>query len=193
MTSTPINGNDAAVVLRDVHKSFGANKVLAGVNLDAQRGQVTAIIGRSGSGKSTALRCIDRLETGDIAWKHVNGACFRVEDAATEQPRCDALEISPTGPLFGRRMTEAAGTPGQMEAAVLAECGLHKDKIATPGSGKTSGARRPLRVPIGVPSLEAGTDDNGPFLLLKFFLPPGGYATNVVREISKNSGNVVDF
>ena len=38
MTSTPINGNGAAVVLRDVHKSFGANKVLAGVNLEAQRG-----------------------------------------------------------------------------------------------------------------------------------------------------------
>ena len=62
MTSTPMDSNGAAVVLRDVHKSFGANKVLAGVNLDAQRGQVTAIIGRSGSGKSTALRCIDRLE-----------------------------------------------------------------------------------------------------------------------------------
>jgi polar amino acid transport system ATP-binding protein len=56
---------EAAVVLRDVHKSFGANKVLSGVSLQAQRGQVTAIIGRSGSGKSTALRCIDRLEKVD--------------------------------------------------------------------------------------------------------------------------------
>jgi len=139
------------------------------------------------------IASIDRLETGDIAWKHVNGACFRVEDAATEQPRCDALEISPTGPLFGRRMTEAAGTPGQMEAAVLAECGLHKEQIATPGSGKTSGARRPLRVPIGEPTLETGADDNGPYLLLRFFLPPGAYATNVVREISKNPGDAVDF
>ena len=139
------------------------------------------------------IASIDRLETGDIAWKHVNGACFRVEDAATEQPRCDALEISPTGPLFGRRMTEAAGTPGQTEAAVLAECGLHKDQIATPGSGKTSGARRPLRVPIGEPTLETGADDNGPYLLLKFFLPPGAYATNVVREISKNPGDAVDI
>lgn len=139
------------------------------------------------------IATLDRLETGDIAWKHVNGACFRVEDAAAEQPRCDALEISPTGPLFGRRMTEAAGTPGQMEAAVLAECGLHKDQIATPGSGKTSGARRPLRVPVGEPAFETGADDNGPYLLLKFFLPPGGYATNIVREISKNSGDAVDF
>jgi tRNA pseudouridine13 synthase len=139
------------------------------------------------------IATIDRLETGDIAWKHVNGACFRVEDAATEQPRCDGLEISPTGPLFGRRMTEASGTPGQRETAVLADCGLQKEQIATPGSGKTSGARRPLRVPIGEPTREAGADDNGPYLLLRFFLPPGGYATNVVREISKNPGDAVDF
>lgn len=133
------------------------------------------------------IAAIDRLETGDIAWKHVNGACFRVEDAATEQPRCDALEISPTGPLFGRRMTEPTGTPGQMEAAVLADCGLHKVQIVTPGSGKTTGARRPLRVPIGEPTLETGSEDNGPYVQLRFFLPPGAYATNVVREISKNA------
>ena len=53
------------VSLRDVHKSFGAHKVLDGVCFDVDRGQVTAIIGRSGSGKSTALRCIDRLERID--------------------------------------------------------------------------------------------------------------------------------
>jgi polar amino acid transport system ATP-binding protein len=82
MSSTPINGNDAAVVLRDVHKSFGANKVLAGVNLDAQRGQVTAIIGRSGSGKSTALRCIDRLEKVDSGQITVCGR--RVDDPAVD-------------------------------------------------------------------------------------------------------------
>jgi len=45
-----------------VHKSFGALKVLEGVGFEVGRGAVTAIIGRSGSGKSTALRCIDRLE-----------------------------------------------------------------------------------------------------------------------------------
>ncbi len=132
------------------------------------------------------IAALDRLETGDIAWKHVNGACFRVEDAATEQPRCDTLEISPTGPIFGRRMTEASGTPGLLEAAVLAECGLRKEQIAVPGSGKTSGARRPLRVPIGEPTIETSHDHNGPYLLLGFFLPPGAYATSVVREITKN-------
>ena len=53
------------VSLQDVHKSFGPLKVLEGVSFQVERGQVTVIIGRSGSGKSTALRCIDRLETID--------------------------------------------------------------------------------------------------------------------------------
>ncbi|WP_422084392.1 amino acid ABC transporter ATP-binding protein [Variovorax sp.] len=51
------------VELNDVHKHFGKLHVLKGVSFSVQRGQVVAIIGQSGSGKSTALRCIDRLET----------------------------------------------------------------------------------------------------------------------------------
>jgi polar amino acid transport system ATP-binding protein len=78
MTTPTTHNGDAAVVLHDVHKSFGAQKVLAGVSLQAQRGQVTAIIGRSGSGKSTALRCIDRLETVDSGQITVCGR--RVDD-----------------------------------------------------------------------------------------------------------------
>ncbi|WP_298213082.1 amino acid ABC transporter ATP-binding protein [Acidovorax sp.] len=67
-----------AVVLRNVHKSFGHHKVLAGVDLEAKRGEVTALIGRSGSGKSTALRCIDRLEQVDSGEITVCGR--RVDD-----------------------------------------------------------------------------------------------------------------
>ena len=53
------------VSLRDVQKSFGSLKVLDGVSFTVERGEVLAIIGRSGSGKSTALRCIDRFERID--------------------------------------------------------------------------------------------------------------------------------
>ena len=65
MTNSPIDDTTPAVVLEQIHKSFGAHKVLDGVSMNAPRGKVTAIIGRSGSGKSTALRCIDRLERID--------------------------------------------------------------------------------------------------------------------------------
>ena len=83
-------------------------------------------------------------------------------------------------------MTEATGTPGEIEGVVLADCGLRKEQVFCPDSGKVSGARRPLRVPIGEPTLEAGADERGPYVLLAFSLPPGAYATGVIREISKN-------
>jgi len=48
--------------LENVHKWFGSLHVLKGITFDVSRGQVTVIIGRSGSGKSTILRCINGLE-----------------------------------------------------------------------------------------------------------------------------------
>ena len=67
MPSMDIAGaaHDAVISVHDVHKSFGANKVLGGVSLAIERGQMVAIVGRSGSGKSTLLRCLDGLETVD--------------------------------------------------------------------------------------------------------------------------------
>ncbi|MDP9657268.1 UNVERIFIED_ORG: arginine/ornithine transport system ATP-binding protein [Pseudomonas putida] len=55
--------------VQDLHKSYGAHQVLKGVSLQAQAGDVISIIGSSGSGKSTFLRCINLLEqpnAGDI-------------------------------------------------------------------------------------------------------------------------------
>ncbi len=46
----------------DIHKKFGANEVLKGVSLEARAGDVISIIGSSGSGKSTFLRCMNLLE-----------------------------------------------------------------------------------------------------------------------------------
>jgi ABC-type polar amino acid transport system ATPase subunit len=53
------------VELRGIHKAFGDNVVLAGVDLLVERGEVIVIAGPSGSGKSTMLRCVNGLETAD--------------------------------------------------------------------------------------------------------------------------------
>jgi polar amino acid transport system ATP-binding protein len=50
------------LVARDIRKAFGANQVLKGVSLSVARGEVVTLIGASGSGKSTFLRCMNLLE-----------------------------------------------------------------------------------------------------------------------------------
>ncbi len=58
-----------ALEVKDLHKSFAHHEVLKGVSLAANKGEVISLIGSSGSGKSTFLRCINLLETpnaGDI-------------------------------------------------------------------------------------------------------------------------------
>ena len=51
-----------AIEVRDLHKSFGDNEVLKGIDFHVDDGQVVCVIGPSGSGKSTLLRCVNRLE-----------------------------------------------------------------------------------------------------------------------------------
>ena len=58
------------VVAKNIRKSFGPLEVLKGVSLTIEPGEVVALIGRSGSGKSTFLRCLNGLESidsGEIA------------------------------------------------------------------------------------------------------------------------------
>jgi polar amino acid transport system ATP-binding protein len=61
------------IELSGVHKRFGQNEVLRGIDLSVESGEVIAIIGRSGSGKSTLLRCINALETYDEGSIKVEG------------------------------------------------------------------------------------------------------------------------
>lgn len=53
---------DCIIQIQDLHKSFGDLEVLKGVNLEVDRGEVVVVLGVSGSGKSTMLRCINFLE-----------------------------------------------------------------------------------------------------------------------------------
>jgi len=51
-----------AIEVRELHKSFGSNEVLKGIDFHVDEGEVVCVIGPSGSGKSTLLRCVNRLE-----------------------------------------------------------------------------------------------------------------------------------
>ena len=48
--------------VKDLHKSFGDNEVLKGIDENIEKGEVVCVIGPSGSGKSTFLRCLNLLE-----------------------------------------------------------------------------------------------------------------------------------
>jgi polar amino acid transport system ATP-binding protein len=56
------SGATSAIEVRDLHKYFGDNEVLKGIDFHVDSGQVVCVIGPSGSGKSTLLRCVNRLE-----------------------------------------------------------------------------------------------------------------------------------
>lgn len=77
-----------ALVVNDVHKSYGAHKVLKGISLSAEKGDVVSIIGSSGSGKSTFLRCINFLEIPDRGSFRINGeeVAFRSGRGGKSQP-----------------------------------------------------------------------------------------------------------
>jgi len=132
---------------------------------------------------------LDRILVGDWAMKMENGACFPVEDATKEQPRTDQFEISPTGILFGSRVSWASGEPGEIERAVVAESGATPESLTEAAKAcGFRGERRSLRIPLT--DLEWELD--GTVLTLSFSLPPGAYATSVLRELMKTDSQAVE-
>ena len=78
----------AALVVEDLHKSFGGLEVLKGISLVAHEHEVVSILGSSGSGKSTLLRCINLLEIPDAGNVYVHGELIRMasKSGATRVP-----------------------------------------------------------------------------------------------------------
>ncbi|HEY4802179.1 MAG TPA: ABC transporter ATP-binding protein [Paraburkholderia sp.] len=77
------------LIVDDLHKKFGENEVLKGVSLKAKAGDVISLIGSSGSGKSTFLRCINFLESPCSGRITLNG-----EEIRTSADRGGALRVS---------------------------------------------------------------------------------------------------
>lgn len=138
------------------------------------------------------IETLDKVMDGDLAYKHENGSVFLVESAETEQPRCDAFDISPTGPLVGYRMTMPANEPLVIETGVLDQSKLKPEDFRAAGRLKVKGARRPMRTRPTEPGIEGGVDEHGPFVLVIFTLPAGSFATVLLRELMRNDASTVE-
>ncbi|WP_125624002.1 amino acid ABC transporter ATP-binding protein [Streptomyces sp. WAC 00631] len=68
------------VVMRRIHKAFGAHTVLDGVDLSVDTGEVVVLIGASGAGKSTLLRCVNGLERIDSGGIVIDGQELRYDE-----------------------------------------------------------------------------------------------------------------
>ena len=75
-----------ALVVEDLHKSFGDLEVLKGISMTAHEHDVVSILGSSGSGKSTLLRCINLLETPNSGNVSVQGELIRMRRVAGRVP-----------------------------------------------------------------------------------------------------------
>lgn len=86
--------NAIPLVVNDLHKSFNGEKVLKGLSLEANKGDVISLIGSSGSGKSTFLRCMNLLELPDAGEIIVHGeaVAFRTRRGQREPANWKQVE-----------------------------------------------------------------------------------------------------
>jgi len=144
------------IAVRGLQKSFGTARVLRGIDLDIADGEVVALIGRSGCGKTTLLRCINFLEeydTGEIRldgeelWYRTtpDGARRRVSEAEARRmrqqmgivfqqfnlfPHMTVLDNVLLGPRFAQRVSVAEAEA--LGRRLLARVGLEAKMSAYP-------------------------------------------------------------
>ncbi|MBS7544971.1 amino acid ABC transporter ATP-binding protein [Ancylobacter oerskovii] len=132
----------AVVKLSNVYKSFGTNKVLDGVSFEVGRGEVAAVIGQSGSGKSTALRCINALETIDGGTIDVCGHAVHDEKLDRRSLRRDVGIVFQSYNLFPHLTAEQniMLAPSCVKKVSKAEArDLAKDVLARVGLAEKAG------------------------------------------------------
>ncbi len=78
----------------NVHKRFGATEVLKGIDMDVEQGEVVALIGASGSGKTTFLRCVNLLEEYQEGEIHVDGVPIGYRMVGTRRRRLRERAVS---------------------------------------------------------------------------------------------------
>lgn len=73
------------IEIKNIHKAFGKNKVLRGVDIKVEKGDVVVILGSSGSGKTTLLRCINFLEKADEGEIRINDMQVKFKNASKKE------------------------------------------------------------------------------------------------------------
>ncbi|OCP24789.1 MULTISPECIES: ATP-binding cassette domain-containing protein [unclassified Ensifer] len=82
------------VSVRNLRKSFGALEVLKGISFDAQGGEVISVLGSSGSGKSTMLRCVNMLEVPTEGEIRIEGEAIRLKSGRYGRQPADPKQLS---------------------------------------------------------------------------------------------------
>ncbi len=82
-----------ALVVEDIHKRFGQLEVLKGVSVTAQEHDVIAILGASGSGKSTFLRCINLLEMPDKGRVRIKGELIEMTEGKKSRNAANPKQV----------------------------------------------------------------------------------------------------
>ena len=127
---------------------------------------------------------LGRFYPGDVAFVHRNGALFRIDDPETLKERAQSFEISPSGPIFGKKTLICEDGPQRaiderlLEDENLSQRDFHKLQQWA----RLEGGRRAFRIPVEKLEWRFEGDD----MVLKFFLPKGSFATTLLRELMKN-------
>ena len=149
------------ITVSNLFKSHGSHRILNGVTMTVQQGEVTALVGPSGGGKSTLLRCINGFETFESGQVDAYGITLQAghNKPATLRslrqkigmvfqqfnlfPHMTALENVMTGPIFslGRPKEEAEKTA----MALLERVGL-KDKAASKPANLSGGQQQRVAI-----------------------------------------------
>jgi len=91
----------SVVSIENIHKSFGDNEVLKGVSMHVEEGEVVAVIGASGGGKSTLLRCSTLLETFERGSLRYGDVVVAEENASGNAVYSDKATLAKARERFG--------------------------------------------------------------------------------------------
>ena len=152
------------VQVKNVRKEFGSLCVLNGISFNVEEGEAVALIGRSGSGKSTMLRCINGLET--IEEGEINIVNHTITPQSTDLralrqdvgivfqsfnlfPHLNIAENIALAPRVVKKMKKADIEP--LVDGTLARVGLSEKKWSYPGRTFGGGSSRGLPLPVRWP------------------------------------------